>query len=717
MQKFKGLIIFAIIAVIILCMIMFIPREDGSYMWNPFHFARITDVEYRAVVVDEPGGYGQIIVTERLTFDVQAFSRNNLFWELWRALPEQYIDGVRVEYSVNSVRQIFDDGREPVIFPESPQLYWLASDFVNTAGGLGPGQWYHSEGPYNPQRRQFECVLFYVDGLFRETVTFEIEYVMYNAAMRWADSSELHLSFFSGSDVNYLKSFRGQVLFPQDIMPRAENHDVFTFGTTANGFPFSESTTINSGYHTFYFDLDSSQLRFRPYNQYLEFILISHGDDRHIFTQHASVNDYFHYDALDEIMMEIASYERIQVNARTNKIATFVVLTIITLLVLGIIFLANHTAKGNYNFYKPSNEIDFFRDIPSLLDPNFASTLVFCKHKSKLSVNNGYSAIMLSLARKGYIELKKILNSEDWAFENVKIVVKHMPIQPEMHNDGNVQPVQLQGETPNEQQPIPNIEPHKEPLTPTEELYFNLILRHTRSHMQSVEVRLSSFQDRVSSDYQHTNSFVTNVKNAITNVGVTLGYFQKANFKQPKEHVDVWSWILGIIGAIFLVPVNLISFQTRTGFAFGAFFIAGIGFIASAIILHKLFMKNVLLTQFGEDEYAKWRGLYNFLNSETLMNEKTVIELPVWENYLIYATAFGISGKVIKALELRCPNAEASPVLSSNSYYRSSGFRIRGGRRSFRSATRTASRTARYSNYGGYSGSYGGRGGGGGGGG
>jgi len=406
---------------------MFIPREDGSYMWNPFHFARITDVEYRAVVVDEPGGYGQIIVTERLTFDVQAFSRNNLFWELWRALPEQYIDGVRVEYSVNSVRQIFDDGREPVIFPESPQLYWLASDFVNTAGGLGPGQWYHSEGPYNPQRRQFECVLFYVDGLFRETVTFEIEYVMYNAAMRWADVSELHLPLFSGSDVNHLRSYSAQILFPEDIMPRSENFDAFTFGTNANGFPLGESTTINPGYHTFYFELNRSQLRFRPYNQYIEFLLLSHGEDRHIFTQYASINNYFYDDALDEIMREIAAYEALHVNAGVNKVSTLIVFSIIALLIPAIVFLASKATNKKYNFYTPSMQIDLFRDIPSKLDPNFASTLAFCKHKSKLDIQNGYSSIILSLACKGYIELEKIISSSNWDFENVKILIKHRP--------------------------------------------------------------------------------------------------------------------------------------------------------------------------------------------------------------------------------------------------------------------------------------------------
>ena len=71
-------------------------------------YARITDVEYTAVVVDEPESEGKVVITERLTFDIHAASANNLFWELWRDLPEDWVDGVQVHYKVNSVKQIME---------------------------------------------------------------------------------------------------------------------------------------------------------------------------------------------------------------------------------------------------------------------------------------------------------------------------------------------------------------------------------------------------------------------------------------------------------------------------------------------------------------------------------------------------------------------------------------------------------------------------------
>jgi uncharacterized membrane protein len=122
------------------------------------------------------------------------------------------------------------------------------------------------------------------------------------------------------------------------------------------------------------------------------------------------------------------------------------------------------------------------------------------------------------------------------------------------------------------------------------------------------------------------------------------------------------------------------------------------------------------------EEYEKWRGLYDFLNSDTLIKERTFVELPIWEKYLVYATAFGLSEKIVKAISINCPEAVQSEMLS-NPCYRSRSFHHVSGH-SFRSATRSASSAARsggggYGGGGGFGGGGygGGRGGGGGGGG
>lgn len=680
-------------------------NEDESL--NPNDYARITDVEYKAVVVDEPDSEGKVIITERLTFDIHAASKNNLFWELWRDLPEDTIDGVKVYYKVNSVKQILEDGTE-LIYDESPKLYWDDYDYVSTNTTYGPGKWYHSEGPYNENIRNYECVFFYVDGLYREKVVFEIEYEMYNAALKYNDCSDLYLALYSGSTIKYLNSYKAQILFPNEDMPSSGNYNVYTYGTNSNEFPVTESATANPGYYTFSIDLDKKDLKFRPYNQYIEFDLVSYGEDKHIFTDYAPDNYYSYDDVLDEILEEQEEYAEKPQKYKIAKTIVFVILIIISLYILIYAFRVKSRMKLKHIFYSPTTEIDFYRDIPSDLDPNFATALVFSKHKPPKDDSGVYSAILLSLARKEYIELNEYYNND------VEIVIKNFPTQTPnvsepliMNNVGfdssftlDIAPTE---ETFTE---IPSKE--YEPLTTCEEYYYNLLVRHATNN----SILMSALQRRISSDYENTNSFVRNINSSTVNIGVRDGYFQKGNYDQPKKQIKSASGLLLTIGILFITLVNIISYQTRMDLAFGSYTIIGICCIIGSLYLKIQSNKYILLTQFGEDEYAKWRGLYNFLNSDTLIHERTIVELPLWEKYLVYATAFGLSEKVIKAIRIRCPEVAESPILSNN-YCRSGRFRSSGHR--FRSAVRSGS-SGSYGGGGfGYGG--GGRGGGGGGGG
>ncbi len=727
---------------------------------NPFDYARITDVEYKAVVVDEPGSLGKVVITERLTFDIHAASKSNPFWELWRDLPEDIVDGVPVHYKVNSVKQILPDGSE-VIYEESPKLYWDDYDYVNTNPIYGPGKWYHSEGPYDEEEAQYECVFFYVDGMYREKPVFEIEYEMYNAALKYNDCSDLYLALYSGSTVKHLNSFKAQILFPEEDMPSYGNYSYYTYGTNSNSFAVTESDSINPGYHTFSFQLDKDDLKFKPYNQYIEFDLLAYGEDKHIFTEYAQPNDYTYDNVLDEVYAEQTAYANAPNTFKIIKLVVLVISLIGAALVLLYAFRADSRMRSKYIFYKPEMQFDYFREIPSDLDPNFAAKLAFCKQKAPKDDSGVYSAILLSLARKNYIELQEMSNND------VLIIIKNppkiiprqtmppnMPWQmqqnmawqtsapnmgmqnpymnnsmgmpnPYMNNSMGMQnpyinngigipaptmnTANMDVETPTPDISVEEPDTEYEPLTTCEQYYFNLLVRHVSDN----RITMKAFQSRVSRDYANTDSFVRNMDSSIVDIGINEGYFQKANYMQPMKQMQSKSTLFMVLGIIFITLVNIISYNTRMDLAFGSYFIFGIACIVCSVMLKRQSYKYILLTPFGEDEYEKWHGLYNFLNSETLMKERTVIELPLWEKYLVYAAAFGISDKVIKAISIRCPEASSSAILNNN-YCRSG--RIHHSSRSFRSSVRSGSHAAR-SGGGGFGYGGGGRGGGGGGGG
>jgi uncharacterized membrane protein len=67
-----------------------------------------------------------------------------------------------------------------------------------------------------------------------------------------------------------------------------------------------------------------------------------------------------------------------------------------------------------------------------------------------------------------------------------------------------------------------------------------------------------------------------------------------------------------------------------------------------------------VLTVKGEDEYAKTQALKRFYTDMTLMKERRSMELPLWEQHLVYATALGVADKVIKELDVRLAELEIS---------------------------------------------------------
>lgn len=746
------------LTIIIVCFYLFIMlgtfcSEFGytleDLQLNPNDYARITDMEYQAVVSDG----GQITVTERLTFDVHAASRDNGFWELWRDLVEEEVDGLKVHYQVNSVKQILPNGTE-IIYGESPRLYWEDYDYVRGNPQLGPGKWFHSPGPYDESARRYECVFFYIDDVYREEMVFEIEYEMNNAALKYNDCSDLYLAMYSGPTIKYLNSLKAEILFPNDIMPSEGNYEVFTYGTDSHTFPVKESADRNPGYYTFYFELDEDDLQFHPYNQYVEIDIVAFNEDKHIFTENASVNFYTGDDVLDEIWDEQEAYLNQPAKAKRTKIIVFALLTLATAGILFYAFKLDRFIKKKHYFCDPVTDIQYFREVPSDLDPNFAHTLVHCKHKAPKDDSGVYSAILLSLARKGYIELDEI-------YKDVMIKIKKRPPKPAppIHPASSMSAMNSTvsasetyttvGASENYPTADPSVsyptvgtsetyttvgqdetyastsenesylaalqaereaQAAMEPLTPCEEYYFNLLV----GHAVNGEVSMSTLQWRVANDSYGSQSFVQNMDGAIGTIGVQQNYFQKLDYKQPQKEIRRRATLIMILGIISLTVGNIVSYFTRVDLAFGGYFFFGIGCIIASVILRKKAGKYVLLTSFGEEEYAKWRGLYNFLNSETLMDERSFVEVALWEKYLIYATAFGIAEKVNVAIGLRCPElAMETSSLLRNECYRSHTFRSHS--RSFHSSVRSSG--GGFGGGGGFGYGGGGRGGGGGGGG
>ena len=65
--------------------------------------------------------------------------------------------------------------------------------------------------------------------------------------------------------------------------------------------------------------------------------------------------------------------------------------------------------------------------------------------------------------------------------------------------------------------------------------------------------------------------------------------------------------------------------------------------------------KITILTQKGEEESEQWKGLANYIKDYSLLKEKEIKSLAIWEKYLVFATTFGIAKEALKEMEAEYP--------------------------------------------------------------
>ena len=70
------------------------------------------------------------------------------------------------------------------------------------------------------------------------------------------------------------------------------------------------------------------------------------------------------------------------------------------------------------------------------------------------------------------------------------------------------------------------------------------------------------------------------------------------------------------------------------------------------ILINSLIAKRTCeYTQEGLDAKTQWKGLKKYMEEFSLLKEREVPELALWEQFMVYATSFGIAKKVMKQLK------------------------------------------------------------------
>lgn len=287
-------------------------------------------------------------------------------------------------------------------------------------------------------------------------------------------------------------------------------------------------------------------------------------------------------------------------------------------LILAIIFVRKTIKylKKNKEIkkYQPETNLEYFRELPNEeATPGEAFRILNVKLEkyTPKTFGNIFSATMLDLTLKGYMEIKQEKDSKGKEITNINILKEA---------DENLKP---------EEKAI--FEFIKK--TKKEEWSFTLkdLEKYIKGHSSETESLLNNSFRRAESQL---------IKEEIIDENIQKEYKKYKNGQA--------GYIFAIIFAIFLF------FYMRVP----VFMIPSIICIINIIICGNVIKKLNILTQKGVNQKEEWNGLKKYMEDFSLLNEKNVPELVIWEKYLVFATAFDIADKVIKQLKIVYPNFE-----------------------------------------------------------
>ncbi len=275
--------------------------------------------------------------------------------------------------------------------------------------------------------------------------------------------------------------------------------------------------------------------------------------------------------------------------------------------------------KEEYGY--PKYTIDYFRDIPNENNatPARASYLYkFSNNTANLEkeMPKIFAATMLDLCLKGLIEFEPIDE------KNVNILLKEDNFKKSLD------------------------------LPEDENIIFKILVKAIGSENGSITTE--KFAKYAKSHYDTMYGKIKKINDSV------IDYHKSClNIEEKRsEAIKKWKkktnfYVIILIVLFFLSPLMM--------FLLGIY----ISLIVCAIAAYSNTKKISILSERGNIEKEEWLALERYMNDYSLLKEKLVPDVVLWEKFLVYATTFGISKKVIKQLKIVHPEMFANADVES----------------------------------------------------
>lgn len=299
-----------------------------------------------------------------------------------------------------------------------------------------------------------------------------------------------------------------------------------------------------------------------------------------------------------------ANERRIRRERRNNIITKLIIIAVVGVIVFLIIQLIRYI-KILIQTEKilPTEDLEYFRELPN--ENSTPGDAIFLYNKgvtNSYNFGNIFSATLLNLSLKGYYKIETEKNEK--GKEQIWI---------------------------------------SRPLKDIENLQYDeeKVAKFVKKAVGNEErITIKDLQKYIKKHAESVSTLIDSTGKVILNKNKSNGNYDEKMAKKKDKYIAlaIIYFVLAMISFVFL-PVSILL-------------------ILNAILALLINAKLSRLTQKGIDERIKWKALKKYMEDFSLLNEKEVPALAVWEHFLVYATVFGIADKVIKELKLVYPDIE-----------------------------------------------------------
>lgn len=445
-----------------------------------------------------------------------------------------------------------------------------------------------------------------------EKRNYQISYQVTDVLKQYTDCTELYWQFVGSNFEIPADLVTGTIKLPIPI-DNMDNLRVWAHGQLNGNITRQDAQTIK-------FDVTE----FRP-GKYIEVrvAVLENG----MFSQ---INKIENKENLENILIEEQAWADDANNQRiVNRIYTEYIPIVIS--ILFSIFAIHRMVKW-INILKqnpkliPETKVEYYREVP---DENKTPAEVAFIHyfggTSSTYMTKVISATMLDLCLKGLISFEV---EKDKKKDNIRVFLKNSS--------------------------------RKENLKQSEKVVYELLEEvQQKSAKEEGSFTMKEFEKYAKKYYTNFFEKLEEIETSAKEESIKEEIYDASIIKKSNKYNG--------FGVLFIIlPIFAIAFSAIVGISFKIVCIPIILSIILAIIGFCIGGRFNRLTQKGINEKELLRGLKKYLEDYSMIDDKTVPDVAIWEKYLVMATIFGISDKVIDQLKVKYPEMLTEEYMSTH---------------------------------------------------